>query len=297
MPNPLPIHRDDHGVVTLTLRQEGRPVVVLDYELLRAIGAALDQIAASAPAGFVLASEGRVFIAGANLEEIMRLSDQELHEYLRFGQRVFGMISRLACTSVAAVHGAVLGGGLEIAMHCDVLIGLAPPPPKPDAPVRPYAVGLPEAGLNICPGWGGTNMLPARVDPARAVEMTAMGRPFTCLDAKETALFAELVPDAQYLLARARELARRPKQGGRNGEPVNISNTGDKAKVRAAVNQLRMNVTFSSAAEAVFTCVLAGLDKGWQAALDAERENLVRLRNSPDGRASIQAFFDRSKKG
>lgn len=295
MPPPLPIHRDDHGVITLTLAQEERPVVVLDHELLRSLSAALDEVAASGPEGFVLASRGRVFVAGANLEEIMRLSDPELHEYLRFGQAAFAKISALPCTSVAAIHGAVLGGGLELAMHCDVLIGSAPQG-APGSVARPYPVGLPEAGLNICPGWGGTNMLPARIDPEKAVELTAMGRTFTCHEAHQWGLFAELVPDPVSLLARARELARRPRAAGRGPEPIHISNTGDKARVRSAVGSMRVTVTYCQAAEAVFGCVLAGLDGGWRAGLDAERENLVRLRSTPEGRASIRAFFERSKK-
>lgn len=298
----LPIHKDEHGVVTLTLRQEGRPVVVLDHALLREIDAALIEIAAMKPAprGFVLASEGRVYIAGANLEEIMRLSDAELHAYLRFGQRVFGRISELPCTSVAAVHGAVLGGGLEIAMHCDRLIGVVPYSAKPDVPAKPYAVGLPEAGLSICPGWGGTNLLPARIDPRRAIEMTATGKPFTCIEAKESGLFEELVGTPGELLGRAREVARSAKRTlGRVGEPVAVSNSCDAGKVRAALEAARAAVPGSAAAEAVFDCVRAGLDggaeKGWRACLDREREHLVRLRSSAEGKAAIMAFFEKSK--
>ncbi|MFM9959268.1 MAG: enoyl-CoA hydratase/isomerase family protein [Phycisphaerales bacterium] len=300
MPTPLPIHTDAHGVVTLTLRQEGRPVVVLDHALLREIDAALDEIAAKKPAGFVLASEGRVFIAGANLEEIVRLSDAELHAYLRFGQEVFGKIAKLACTSVAAVHGAVLGGGLEIAMHCDRLIGVGPTSSKPDLPPKGYPVGLPEAGLSICPGWGGTNLLAARIDPAQAIEMTATGKPFTCVEAGATGLLECLVPTAGELLGKARELARSAKRPtGKVGEPVAISNSSDLGKVGAALEAVRARVPGTQAASAVFECVRAGIDGGreggWRACLDAEREHLVRLRGSPEGKAAIAAFFEKSK--
>lgn len=297
---PLPIHTDPHNVITLTLRQEGRPVVVLDHALLREIDAALIEIASRKPSGFVLASEGRVYIAGANLEEIMKLSDAELHEYLRFGQRVFGRISELPCTSVAAIHGAVLGGGLEIAMHCDRLFGVAPFSPKPEVPAKPYAVGLPEAGLSICPGWGGTNLLAARIEPRRAIEMTATGKPFTCIEAAETGLFETLVPTPDALLPKSRELALAPKRTtGRPGEPVAISNSANAAAVRAALETALASVPATPAAAAVFDCVAAGLDGGptggWRACLDREREHLVRLRSSPEGKAAIAAFFEKSK--
>jgi len=295
----LPISRDDQGVITLTLRQEGRPVVVLDHALLREIDGAMVEIAAMKPAGFVLASEGRVYIAGANLEEIMRLSDAELHEYLRFGQRAFGRIAELPCTSVASVHGAVLGGGLEIAMHCDRLIGLAPHSPKPGVPAKPYAVGLPEAGLCICPGWGGTNMLAARIDPRLAIEMTATGKPFTCIEAKETGLFDALMATPAELLTEARRIALSPKRTtGKVGEPLAVSNSRDLGLIRTALAASQASVPPSEAAKAVFDCVLAGVEggpaDGWRACLDREREHLVRLRSMPEGKAAIASFFEKS---
>lgn len=277
-------------------------MVVLDHALLREIDGAMAEIAAlkPAPRGFVLASEGRVYIAGANLEEIMRLSDAELHEYLRFGQQAFGRIAGLPCTSVAAVHGAVLGGGLEIAMHCDRLIGLAPYSPKPEVPAKPYAVGLPEAGLCICPGWGGTNMLAARIEPRRAIEMTATGKPFTCIEARDTGLFDTLVTSPAELLAEARRIARTPKRTtGKVGEPVAISNSCELGAIGAALAAARVSVPASEAAKAVFDCVQAGIDggasDGWRACLDREREHLVRLRSTPEGKGAIAAFFEKSK--
>lgn len=293
----LPIDRDPNGVVTLTLRQEGRPVVVLDWALLKAIGAAMERVAAMQPRGFVLASDSRVFVAGANLEEIVALSDPQLQEYLSFGQLVFGQISALACPTVAAINGAVLGGGLEIAMHCDRLIGVQPFSPKPDKPATPFPIGLPEAGLSICPGWGGTNMLPARMDPKSAITMTATGRTFTSVDAHKAGLLEELVETPDRLLARARELAASgvPRRK-RIPEPVSISTIGRAEEVRAALAEARRSVPGSLAAEAVFECVEAGLAGGWRAALDMERQHLVRLRNTPQGREAIKAFFERSSK-
>ncbi len=169
---PLDIETDANGVVTVWLEQPERPVVVLDRSLIERIDATLDLLQAEM-AGFVLASRcSRVFVAGADLVEIDGLSDSELDEYLTLGQRVYGRIADLPCTTVAAVTGATLGGGLEIAMHCDELVGL-----EPAADAKPYLVGLPEAGLGLCPGWGGANMLPARIEAETAIELTASGKP------------------------------------------------------------------------------------------------------------------------
>ena len=289
----LPIERDESaGVVTLTLRPipEGSPVVVLNRAMLAAINSALDEIARGAPPrGFVLASDSRVFIAGADLREIMGLSDPELHDYLRFGQEVYGRIARLPCTTVAAINGAALGGGLEVAMHCDHLIAAQPVDGTPEKPSRPYAIGLPEAGLSICPGWGGTNLLPARMDAARAIEMTATGKTFTVLDAHAAGLVEQLVPSSM-LHARAVERARASKASAR-ATPRCISDPGLREIVRGAAGAVSTRLPDAQAARAVLDCVQVGLDRGWQAALDAEREHLVRLRGTPEGKGAIEAFF------
>jgi enoyl-CoA hydratase/carnithine racemase len=289
----LPIHRDAFtGVVTLTLRPvpEGTPLVVLNRAMIREIDAALDEVLSGpAPKGFVLASDSRVFIAGADLKEIMGLSDPELHDYLRLGQRVFGRLATLPCTSVAAINGAALGGGLEIAMHCDRLIAAQPPAGTPEKPARPYAIGLPEAGLSICPGWGGTNLLPARMDAAKAIEMTATGRTMTVVDAQAAGLVEELVEPSR-LLDRAREVAQSPKAGARS-QPRCIADADRRELVRTGLAAARGAVKTGLASSAVLECVQVGLDRGWHAALDAEREHLVRLRGTAEGKAAIEAFF------
>lgn len=280
-----PLERDDSGVYTLTLRQEGRSVVVLDWDLLRSIDRTLDDVVD--PKGFVLASDSKVFVAGANLEEIMELGDTELHEYLQFGSRVFGRISALPCTSVAAIHGAALGGGLEIAMHCDFLVGVK-------AGERDYPVGLPEAGLSICPGWGGTNMLPARIDAAKAIEMTATGKPGTSASMAELGLFEAVVDSKDELLEAAREIAKRPRSRSGDG-PRCISDSGVIEGVRAGLESVRAGLASTQAAEAVVACVEEGLVRGWVAAVLMEQRELVRLRSTEEGRGAIEGFFEKSR--
>jgi len=281
------------GVAVLRLSQPDQPVVVLNRALIQAIDAALDDVLATkALKGFVLASDSRVFVAGADLKEIMGLSDADLHEYLRYGQKVYGRIATLPCTSVAAINGAAVGGGLEIAMHCDRLIAAAPASKDPSKPARPYPIGLPEAGLAICPGWGGTNMLPARMDAGRAIQMTATGQTMSVIEAREAGVVEELVEDPAKLIERAKQIAMTPKPAPRT-EPVSVSNPEKRTASKAALDAVRGALPATGAAKAVAACVEAGVTKGWQAALDAERENLVRLRNTDEGRAAIQAFFEK----
>ncbi len=297
-PHRLLIERDASGptagVAVLRLSVPDQPVVVLNRALILAIDAALDEIERDAAGlrGFVLASDSRVFVAGADLKEIMGLTDEQLHEYLRLGQRVYGRIARLAVTTVAAINGAALGGGLEIAMHCDHLIAAMPVSSDPAKPARAYPIGLPEAGLSICPGWGGTNLLPARMDAVRAMLMTATGRTMTVIEAREAGLIEELVEKPGELISRAKALAMAPK-GARRTEPVAITNPERRMGAKAALGSARAEFPTTQAGRAVLACIEAGVERGWQAALDAEREHLVRLRGTDEGRGAITAFFEK----
>lgn len=280
-------------VVILWLHQPNRPVIVLDRALLESIDATLDRIAAEFPAigGLVVTSDSRVFIAGADLKEIMAQNDPSLHAYLEFGAKVFGRLATMPCTTVAAINGAALGGGLELAMHCDVLIASKPVAKDASSQAKPYAIGLPETGLKICPGWGGTNLLPARMEPSRAIHLTAVGSTLSVFDAAEAGLIDHLVaPDA--LIDDAVRAAAQPKSTPRS-EPICIANARTE-EARTALAAIRGSLEGTGAGKAVAEAVDAGLQSGWPAALQSERDSLVALRHTPEAKAAIEAFFAKS---
>lgn len=310
---PLPMHREPTGplasIAVIRLEQPGAPVVVLDETLIRRLELTLNSLPRDL-GGLVLASAStRVFVAGADLKTIQApethdpQADHRLDAYLAYGQRVFGMLCELPYPTAAAINGAALGGGLELAMHCDLLIGA----PNPSG--KPYPIGLPEAGLSICPGWGGTNLLPARMDPAQAIHRTALGKPLLFDEAVLMGLFdavassdSQLIPLAQEKILHAKSTFGQP--GGiprRDGRPSRwIGRVDRKSAALAALAKLgdepAKSELASDSAKAVIACVRTGLDRSWQAALDVERRELVRLRATPAGRAAIQAFFDKAKK-
>lgn len=296
MTTPFPVVIDADKFATLALEQSGKPVVVLDHELIQRLEATL----ASLPRdirGLVLSSNSRVFVAGADLKAISELSDDQLHRYLEYGSRVFGMIPRLLCPSVAAINGAALGGGLELAMHCDGLVAAPPPPGKDGNPGKPYPVGLPEAGLSICPGWGGTNLLPARMNPAEAIKRTATGQPMTFDQAKAAGLFDAVAPTPEAILDTAKAwLKAQPQRttAQRDGAPWRWIGRAGKASILKGLETARQEIPPVEPAQAVLEAVDIGLSTGWAAALACERRHLVRLRNQPAGKAAIQAFFAKS---
>lgn len=293
MPDPLPIEviktGPSAGVVVVSLEQRGadglKPVVVLDADLIDRIDATLDALPRDAR-GVVLASSApRAFVAGADLKSIAALNDAELDAYLARGQEVFGRLSQLPCPTAAAIHAAALGGGLELAMHCDGLIGCSTP--------KPFVIGLPEASLGICPGWGGTNLFPARFHASDALARTGSGSPLKSDEALQNGLFDTWAEDQASLISVAASWVADSSPPPRDGMPSRwIGRPSCRGSVASAVEHME---TLSGPQAAVAACVRAGLTDGWLEALAEERRRLIGLRQTDEARAAIEAFFARSK--
>ncbi|MCP4834085.1 MAG: hypothetical protein GY895_04910 [Phycisphaera sp.] len=293
---PLPIARDEDGIVTLTLTPNpNRPrggVVVLDAWLLDAIDVTIDAVLEGPdPNGFILASGSeRVFVAGADLAEIDALDDAALLGYLSRGAEVYQRIAAMPCPSVAAINGACLGGGLEIAMHCDVLIGSLV-----GAEEKPWRIGLPEAGLGLCPGWGGTQMLPGRIDPSIAIPATCTGTTFKATEVPD-GLLETMVPKRELATAAAAWIRGHPEaHADRRGRatPMAIDDR-NRAAVTTGLDAVRAQLDDSPSTRAVVECLEVGLEHGWAAAIAAERRLLTELRNTPEAREKLEQFLARA---
>ncbi len=284
--NTLRLDVNEAGIATLWLDGCGRPVVVLDRNLIQRLNSTLDIIEQRDDIkGLLLRSDSeRVFVAGADLEEIGSLDDPALHAYLAFGTTVFGRISALPFPTVACLNGATLGGGLEIAMHCDGLIAA-----KATGRGKPYPIGLPEAGLGICPGWGGSQMLPARIDPTTAMKATADGKPCMVSDLPEGLIdvFVE-TPDELQEVAETWVTNQNPTQPF----PKAIC-PGKCDKYSVALETARSETELTEAARGVFLAVETGINEGWAAAVAIEQCELVRLRNTPTAREKLDAFLSK----
>jgi 3-hydroxyacyl-CoA dehydrogenase/enoyl-CoA hydratase/3-hydroxybutyryl-CoA epimerase/enoyl-CoA isomerase len=277
--------RRDDGIVTLWLASPGRSVVVIDSWLLDQLHLFFNEIEQqSAPKGLIIMSTGKVFAAGADLAEIDQLPDDQLLAYLTEGAEAFARIAALGCPTVAALGGAALGGGLELAMHCDGLVAA-----KPALDARSYRLGLPEASLGLCPGWGGTQMLPARIDPATAIAMTAAGK--TRKLEELPAGLTDRVVDNEVDLheAAVHWIESNPSTtGGSRPKCIDESNRN---AVAAGLLSVRDGLPDTPAAHAVVESVEIGIAEGWAAALAAERRLLVSLRHTDAARSGIGAFL------
>jgi len=175
------------GVVTLALN---RPSArnALGAALLGALSARLRALAALPPAAarcVVLRSAvPRVFCAGADLRERAALGGDAARVAAAVAaiRDCFSLVAALPCPTVAAVEGAALGGGLELALACDLRVA-----------GRDAAFGLPEAALGIIPGAGGTQRLPRLVGAARAKELIFSARRLGAEEAERAGLLTRLV--------------------------------------------------------------------------------------------------------
>lgn len=186
------------GVLTLTINRP-QALNCFNMPLLKLFGDTVSQIAFDKAVKVVIvtgSTEGKnAFSTGADLKERAGMSEDEVRRYIRTIRDLFSAVEELPKPVIAAVNGYAFGGGLEIALACDIRIAA-------DSAV----VGLTETSLAVIPGAGGTQRLPRVVGVPRAKEMILRARRITAQEGLEYALFLEVVPPDR-LMDRAREIA------------------------------------------------------------------------------------------
>lgn len=164
----------------------------LEVELGRALEAEL-LVTASA---VVLQGEGRAFSAGADVTEMREQTPADILAYYRTTGEVYERFARLRQPTVAAIHGYCLGGGLELALACDLRIA-----------EETSVFGLPEVALGIVPSSGGLHRLVRTVGPARAKELILLRERFDAAEALRLGVVTEVVGSGEAG-ERALEVAR-----------------------------------------------------------------------------------------
>lgn len=163
------------------------------------IGAACAALAAdpTVSATVLASSSERAFCAGADLKERNSLSDAELVAQRPLARAAYTGVLDLPMPVIAAVCGFALGGGYELALACDLIVG-----------DETAVVGLPEVSVGVIPGGGGTQLLPRRVGAARAAELVFTARRVPAVEALALGLIDQLTPAGEARAA-ALELAAR----------------------------------------------------------------------------------------
>jgi enoyl-CoA hydratase len=193
----------------------------------------------------------KAFVAGADIVEISAFSREQAAAFVQLGHRTFSLLESLHCPTLAAVNGFCLGGGLELALSCDLIYAS-----------EQAKFGLPEVGLGIMPGFGGTQRLPRKIGPMRAKELIFTGEKVTAQRAKELGLTLEVLP-ADKLLSHCREVALEIGQ-----------------KSPFAVQQSKRAID-------------QGMDSSLGAGNELERQAFSALFGSEDQREGIRSFLEK----
>ena len=139
----------------------------------------------------------KAFVAGADIAQMKAFTPAQALAFSGLGHRVFQRLGSLPFPTLAAVNGFALGGGCELALACDLIYAS-----------EKAKFGLPEVGLGVIPGFGGTQRLTRLVGPMRARELIFSGEVIDAARAKEIGLTLEVLPPEQ-LLPHCRAIAQK----------------------------------------------------------------------------------------
>lgn len=189
-----------HAAITLTT--EGG-VNVASTEVLHNLRDAIARVG-QAPGVRTTAvqGEGKVFLAGADIKEMASFSSEDARAYGSLGQAVLNELEALPSITVAAINGAAMGGGLELALACDFRIA-----------VKSAKIGLPETSIGVIPGWGGIPRLTALIGSSRAKRIYLSALPVSAEDGLAFGLVDEIVNSAEDLGPRVTAFCRSFKRG------------------------------------------------------------------------------------
>ena len=183
------LYQTNSGIATVTVN---RPAVrnALNSATMRELRSAFEEAQADESVRVIIltGSGDKAFVAGADINELARLSPVEGRDYSLSGQAVFDFIENLGKPVIAAVNGYALGGGCELAMACTFRIA------------SDNAVfGQPEVKLGIIPGYGGTQRLPRLVGRGPAAQLLVTGEMIPAAEALRIGLVNQVVPPAELI--------------------------------------------------------------------------------------------------
>lgn len=193
----------------------------------------------------------KAFVAGADISEMAKFTPSEARDFTGIGHRVFHLMESLSIPTIAAVNGFALGGGCEFALCCDLIYAS-----------EKAKFGLPEVGLGVIPGFGGTQRLTRLVGRVRAKEIIFTGDMITAGKAKEIGIVLDTVPH-EKLMDHCRAVAAKMAQ-----------------KAPLALANAKRIIEF-------------GADGDLRSANELERQGFSMLFGSEDQREGMRAFLEK----
>jgi len=190
------------GILVLTFDRADAPVNAFNRAAMDELAQIAERLAIEPPKGLVIRSgKPDTFIAGADITEFEKYEKEgRVLASIENGQRVFQSIARLRCPTVAAIHGACMGGGFELSLACRYRVATRDPKTR---------LAFPEVMLGIIPGWGGTARLPRLIGAPEALPLMLTGKSLSAEAARALGVVDKLT-SPELLVAEAKELIAHP---------------------------------------------------------------------------------------
>ena len=294
----LYVHRrvTDDQICVLTFDRPDSSANVFDRATIEELNDHLDFISGSPKLrGVVLTSaKPSIFIAGADLHALAGASAGDLASLIELGQTVFTRLADLSVPTLAAIHGACVGGGYEVCLACDARIA---------SPDRATKIGLPETQLGILPAWGGSTRLPRLIGLPRALDVILGGKTLAAKQALNYGMVDDLVPRERLVEFACRQITTHGSKLRRQRHGLKLWLTNN--RLFAAALSLRVESQLLKKTRghypAVFKAlavVSRGISRQVAGALALERDAILELAQTEECHNLIRIFFlqERAKK-
>lgn len=227
----------------------------LNSQVLEDLGKAAGDVAADDAIKVVIitGSGDKSFVAGADIKQMVEMTPMEARTFMTYGHEVMNKLQYMEKPVIAAINGFCLGGGLELAMSCDIRYAS-----------EKAKLGLPEVGLGIHPGFGGTQRLPRLIGQGKASEMVFTGNQIKADEALQIGLVQKVCPP-DNLMEETMALAKKMASMG----PIAVK------MAKASVNQ--------------------GLAGDFRSGLKYEIESVAQTFATDDLKEGMNAFIEKRK--
>jgi enoyl-CoA hydratase len=190
------------GAISILTVNRPKSLSALNAKTLREMTGAVRELAEQSRALILTGAGDKAFVAGADIAEMAPMTPWTAREFSELGHVLTALLEDIPCATIAAVNGYALGGGLELAVACDMIYAS-----------ENAKLGLPEVTLGVTPGFGGTQRLVRLVGKLRAKEIIFTGEMVDAQTAARIGLVNAVVPQ-QELLEHCKKVANKIAQRG-----------------------------------------------------------------------------------
>lgn len=282
--------RDD-SICVLTFDRDGSSANIFDRATLNELREQLDFIESNFQIKGVIfiSAKKTIFIAGLDLKTIgENPSVKEVQEIIELGQNLFNHIAALKIPTVAAIHGAAVGGGYEISLACDWRIA---------SPDRATKIGLPETKIGLLPAWGGSTRLPRLIGLPKALDIILGGKTVASKLALKLGMIDDIVP-AENLLGFAAKKIQQGKPHRKNHWLTNNPLVASLISKKVRSELLKRTRGHYPAILKAFEVVTKGISESILHSLELERDGILKLVQKEECKNLLRIFFlqERAKK-